>query len=118
MTVLEPELVERSLKNSSVTLSAMSGQRTVGMVRLVGDGALVFVIVDLLVVPQWRRQGIGGRLVEEAIARAKTFVPAGRSVVVSLFSAEGRESFYTRLGFTELPAKGLGAGMQFFSAAC
>ena len=114
MPELEPELVERAIESSLFVLSAVSGIRTVGMVRLVGDGAFVFVIVDLLVVPQWRRQGIGGKLVEEAVRRAKSFAPPGRSVVVSLFSVEGRESFYTRLGFIELPAVGLGAGMQHF----
>jgi GNAT superfamily N-acetyltransferase len=114
MPELEPELLERAVKSSLFTLSAVSGLRTVGMVRLVGDGAFVFVVVDLLVVPLWRRQGIGSRLVEEAILRARSSVPSGRSVVVSLFSVEGREAFYTRLGFTELPAVGLGAGMQYF----
>ncbi|MCL1806627.1 MAG: GNAT family N-acetyltransferase [Oscillospiraceae bacterium] len=114
MPELEPVLVERAIGSSLFTLSAFNGSRTVGMVRVVGDGAFVFLIYDLLVIPLWRRQGIGSRLVEEAILRAKAFVPSGRAVVVSLFSVEGRESFYTRLGFTELPATGLGAGMQHF----
>ncbi|MCL2002986.1 MAG: GNAT family N-acetyltransferase [Oscillospiraceae bacterium] len=113
MTELEPSLIERAVKSSLFTLTAFSGARAVGMVRVVGDGAFVFLIYDLLVVPLWRRRGIGSRLVETAIARSKTFVPQGRAVVVSLFSAEGRESFYARLGFTELPAPGLGAGMQY-----
>jgi GNAT superfamily N-acetyltransferase len=114
MPALEPELVKQAINNSLFNLTAVSGLRTVGMVRLVGDGAFVFVIVDLLVLPLWRRLGVGSKLVEEAILRAKSCVPPNRSVVVSLFSVEGRESFYTRLGFTELPATGLGAGMQYF----
>jgi GNAT superfamily N-acetyltransferase len=113
MPELEPELIARAVKSSLFTLSAVSGGRIVGMVRTVGDGAFVFLIYDLLVVPLWRRRGIGSRLVQEAIARSKAFVPEGRAVVVSLFSAEGREGFYAGLGFTELPAPGLGAGMQF-----
>ena len=112
MPQLEPELMKLAIDNSLFTLCAVSGQRTVGAVRMVGDGAFVFVIVDLIVVPLWRRQGIGSKLVEEAIRRARASVD--RSIAVSLFSVEGRESFYTRLGFTELPAAGLGAGMQFF----
>jgi GNAT superfamily N-acetyltransferase len=84
------------------------------MVRVVGDGAFVFLIYDLLVLPLWRRQGIGSLLVKEAISRAKKFVPEGRAVVISLFSVEGREGFYSGLGFTELPTTGLGAGMQYF----
>ena len=114
MAELEPHLVERALSSSLVNLTAVCGSRTVGMVRLVGDGAFVFVIVDLLVLPLWRRRGIGSLLVKEAIAKAGTFVPEGRSVVVSLFSVEGREGFYSRLGFTELPSAGFGAGMQFY----
>ncbi|MDR0325224.1 MAG: GNAT family N-acetyltransferase [Oscillospiraceae bacterium] len=114
MPELETALVGRAIESSLFTLSAVNGSRTVGMVRVVGDGAFVFLIYDLLVVPLWRRRGIGSRLVEEAVSRAKLFVPPGRAVVVSLFSAEGREGFYSRLGFTELPAAGLGAGMQCF----
>ena len=114
MPELEPALVERAIASSLFVLSANNGTRTVGMVRMVGDGAFVFLIYDLLVVPLWRRQGIGSLLVETAISRAKAFVPPGRALVVSLFSVEGREGFYSRLGFTELPAQGLGAGMQYF----
>lgn len=114
MPELEPELTERALASSLFTLSAEIGSRTVGMARVVGDGAFVFLLYDVLVVPLWRRQGIGSLLVETAVDKVKTFVPPGRAVVVSLFSVEGRESFYSRLGFTELPAQGLGAGMQYF----
>jgi GNAT superfamily N-acetyltransferase len=110
---LEPELIGRAVSSSLFNLSAVSGGRVVGMVRMVGDGAFVFLIYDLLVVPLWRRRGIGSLLVEESVLRAKKLVPEGRAVVVSLFSVEGREGFYSRLGFTELPAPGLGAGMQF-----
>ena len=114
MPELEPGLVKRAIMSSLFTLSAANGSRTVGMVRVVGDGAFVFLICDLLVVPLWRHRGIGSLLVDEAISRAKALVPPGRAVVISLFSVEGREGFYSRLGFTELPAAGLGAGMQFF----
>ena len=114
MPELEPALVERAIASSLFTLSAVSGPRTVGMVRMVGDGAFIFLICDLLVIPLWRRQGIGSFLVDRAITRAKDFVPPGRALVVSLFAVEGRESFYSRLGFTELPATGLGSGMQYF----
>ncbi|MDR0294001.1 MAG: GNAT family N-acetyltransferase [Oscillospiraceae bacterium] len=114
MPELEPELVKRAIASSLFTLSAVNGSRTVGMVRMVGDGAFVFLIYDLLVVPLWRRRGIGSLLVEKAVGRARAFVPPGRAVVVSLFSVDGREGFYARLGFTELPAPGMGAGMQYF----
>jgi predicted N-acetyltransferase YhbS len=112
MPELEPDLLERAINSSLFTLCAVSGTRVVGTVRVVGDGAFVFIIYDLLVVPLWRRRGIGSMLVKEAIGRSKSLVPPGRAVVVSLFSVEGREGFYSRIGFTELPAPGLGAGMQ------
>ncbi|MDR1691975.1 MAG: GNAT family N-acetyltransferase [Oscillospiraceae bacterium] len=114
MPELEPVLIERALENSLATFAAVCGARTVGMARLVGDGAFVFLLCDLLVVPLWRHQGIGSLLTETVVNRAKSCVPPGRAVVVSLFSAAGREGFYTRLGFAELPVTGLGAGMQMF----
>jgi len=109
---LRPELVERALRASLVTLSAMNGPRMVGKVRVVGDGAFAFIIYDLLVTPVWRRQGVGSLLVREALARVARYVPEGDWVTVGLFCAQGRESFYSRLGFRELDGNKLGTGMQ------
>ena len=109
---LKPELVERAIRASIVTVSAMNGPRAVGMARVVGDGAFAFVLYDLLVTPVWRRQGVGSLLVREALQRVARYFPDGDWVTVGLFCAQGRESFYSRLGFRELDGKELGTGMQ------
>lgn len=109
---LRPEMVERGLRASLISLSAMNGPRAVGMVRVVGDGAFAFVVYDLLVTPAWRRQGIGTLLVREALQRIASFHPPGDYVTVGLFCAQGRESFYSRLGFREMNGNELGTGMQ------
>ena len=112
MALLPLDQVERALKGSLFTLTAMSDGEPVGMVRMVGDGAFVFLIYDLLVIPEARGRGIGRLLVSAALSRAACCVKKGDWITVGLFSAEGREGFYERMGFSRLPSPRFGAGMQ------
>ncbi len=45
------------------------GRRLVGLVRVVGDGASIAYVQDLLVHPDWQRRGIGTRLLRDAMER-------------------------------------------------
>jgi GNAT superfamily N-acetyltransferase len=84
----------------------------IGMLRVIGDGAFVFQIYDLLVAPQYRGHGTGSALVQAAVARIKEFFPPNRWVTIQLQSQPGTESFYERMGFQILPYSSFGAYMQ------
>ena len=45
----------------------VGGRRLVGLVRVVGDGASIAYVQDLLVHPDWQRRGIGARLLRDAM---------------------------------------------------
>ena len=45
------------------------GRQLVGLVRVVGDGASIAYVQDLLVHPDWQRRGIGTRLLRDAMER-------------------------------------------------
>ena len=59
-----PEMLKNAYKNSLLTLGAYDGDRLVGVIRTVGDGFSVVFIQDILVLPEYQRQGIGTRLLK------------------------------------------------------
>ena len=65
----DPAMLQRAYANSLLTLAAFDGDRLVGIVRAVGDGASVVFVQDLLVLPQYQRKGIGTALLREVLAR-------------------------------------------------
>lgn len=117
MPPLDDRLLEKALKGTLFTITAVLGAKTIGMLRVTGDGAYVFLICDVLVLPEYRRKGLGSRLIELALDRIEAMLPAGMWVTVNLFSAPGKEDFYRRLGFHALPNQHFGAGMQIILKA-
>jgi uncharacterized glyoxalase superfamily protein PhnB/GNAT superfamily N-acetyltransferase len=69
--------------------------KTVGMLRIVGDGLLVFYVHDVAVMPSHQNQRIGTALVETALKWLRASAPRG--AFVGLFTL--KPSFYERLGF-------------------
>ena len=111
---LESGRLKKALAASLVRLSAEDGGETVGMVRVAGDGAYVFVIADLLVRPDRRGEGIGSALVNRAVDLISEMLPSGTWATVTLVAASGRESFYEGLGFHRLPKGEVGCAMQAY----
>jgi GNAT superfamily N-acetyltransferase len=76
-------------------VSAYQGTRLVGTGRIVGDGVLHALLVDVIVEPRDRHRGIGSAIVERLVAECRRH----RIVDVQLFCAHGMAPFYERLGF-------------------
>lgn len=112
LDLLESGMLKRALANSHFTLTANLGDRTVGMLRVVGDGSFVFVIVDVMVDPEFRNMGIASSLITYALSKIEKILPGGVLGTVSLFSIKGKETLYNRLGFKALPSGNMGPGMQ------
>ena len=92
---------EEALRNSVFGAVAVRGGRAVGMVHVVGDGALWNYIQDLIVQPECQRQGVGRRLMEAAMAElARRSAPKSN---VALISAPKAVQFYERFGFERCP---------------
>lgn len=58
------EAVEKGLPNSLFGVCIVCNGRTVGMGRVVGDGAINFEIVDIAVDPEHQRRGLGSQIME------------------------------------------------------
>ena len=81
------------------------------LTRLVGDGAVICYIQDLIVHPLVQGHGAGDMLMERLITRAESMTAEGTELMLDLMCAKGREAFYARHGFIARPTDALGPGM-------
>ncbi len=108
---LAPQQAQKALDNSLYVLSAYHDGQLVGMGRLVGDGAVICYIQDLIVIPNIQAHGIGSMIIERLIAYAASLGFPGTTMMLDLMCAKGRESFYQKHGFIARPTDQLGPGM-------
>lgn len=83
----------------AVALDPVSG-RTVGMGRVISDGVSDAYIQDLVVHPDFRKKGVGKKLLETLLSSCK----GADMTWISLIAEPGLEGFYLTLGFR--PMKG------------
>ena len=108
---LSRDQAKRELDNSLYTLVAYKDGKAVGMGRIVGDGAIICYVQDLIIRPEVQGEGIGGLILESL----KSFVIntgfEGTTMMFDLMCAKGREPFYKKHGFIARPTENLGPGM-------
>ena len=83
----------------------------VGMGRIVGDGAVVCYIQDLIVLPDMQGKKIGSLLIKRLIAFVNELREENTTLMLCLMCAKGREKFYEKHGFIARPNDMLGPGM-------
>ncbi|MDR1993304.1 MAG: GNAT family N-acetyltransferase [Nitrososphaerota archaeon] len=110
--VLSLRQMERALKNQAYLVVAKIDDETVGMVRLIFDGSYIAVLVDVIVLPQYQRQGIGRELMGKVLSYLKNSLVEGEQILVLLMAAKDKEGFYEKFGFIKRPDETYGAGMS------
>ena len=93
-----PQMLERAYENSFLKIAAFDGEQLIGMVRVVGDGASVVLIQDLLVRPEYQRKGIGSKLLRAVFERCK----AVYQLELMTDDTEKTISFYQSLGLKKV----------------
>ena len=91
-----PMMLENAYVNSLRILGAYEGEKLIGIIRVVGDGHSVVFIQDLLVYPEYQRQGVGTALLKQILLDYK-------HVYQKHLLTENTEKtiqFYKSLGFT------------------
>ena len=105
---------KKALRHSLYTIYAELDGRPVGMGRIVGDGAVICYIQDLIVAPQVQRQGVGRQLIEKLKSFVQEISEENTEMMLSLMCAKGRENFYEKCGFIARPTQNLGPGMIMY----
>lgn len=105
------EQVKAALQNTLVSFAAYEGERTVGMVRLLGDGGMSFYVKDFAVAPNYQGQGVGKALMSAVQEYILSHIREKWAVSLELISTQEAVNFYKRLGFEERPCDWDGPGM-------
>lgn len=91
-----PNMLKSAYSNSLKILGAYENEKLLGIIRVVGDGYSVVFIQDILVYPEYQRQGIGTTLIQQILTEYK-------HVYQKHLLTENTEKtiqFYKSLGFT------------------
>ena len=62
-----PKMLKDAYANSLRILGAYENEKLIGIIRVVGDGYSVVFIQDVLVYPEYQRQGIGTALLKQIL---------------------------------------------------
>lgn len=89
--------LENGFNNSLKILAAYKNDELVGIIRAVGDGYTVVFIQDILVLPEYQRQGIGSALLKAIV----DCYPNVRQIQLTTDCTEKTIAFYKSIGFIE-----------------
>jgi GNAT superfamily N-acetyltransferase len=99
------------LKNGLYSVVIYSGSTQVGIGRVIGDGGCFFEIVDVAVLPEHQKKGVGHLIMQTLMAYI--YANALPTAYVSLMADHGTPKFYERYGFeASLPPKKAGMALR------
>ena len=84
------------VRGSAIVLGAWDGDRLVGFVRAISDGAAHAYVADVSVLPEYRRQGIGKELLRRLLY-------SNDHLTFTLHADPKVQPFYAKCGFEPAP---------------
>lgn len=93
------EHAKRALDGGLINVSAKYGDQLIGMGRMVGDGAMYWYLQEIIVLPEYQKQGVGTKIVNHLVDYAVSHSTTGKFTTIGGVSAKGKEEFYRKLGF-------------------
>lgn len=102
---------QMALNNSLKIITVYNDGQPIGMGRIVGDGAVISYIQDLIIIPEYQGKHIGSMLIEKLIEYVNSITINNSRMMLCLMCAKGREIFYEKHGFIARPTDVLGPGM-------
>ncbi len=101
-------MLKKAFENSLLSLGAYDNDKLVGVIRIVGDGASVVLIQDILVFPEYQRRGIGTQLLREVMDRYSSVY----QMELMTDNTPKTVSFYQSVGFVKADDMGCCAFMR------
>ena len=92
---MEADLLDSQLKNA-FHLCAFDSEQLVGYAAVVSNGVTDAYIQDVMVHPNYQRQGVGTQLMERILTRLKA---EGLYMVSVIYGEEALKPFYEKFGF-------------------
>lgn len=90
-----PAALQQAMLNSLFVIAAIDKDKIVGLIRVVGDGISIIYIQDLLIAPQYQRQGVGSHLIELVLNQYQSV----RQKVLLTIDEPQTRFFYEKCGF-------------------
>ena len=107
---LEPDELYEALNQSWYCLSAYQDNILVGFGRMIYDGVVHALILDLIVRPEYQNKGIGKTILNKLVDKCRQH----RIRDIQLFSVKGKAEFYHKCGFRERPEGAPGMEIKLF----
>lgn len=111
--ILDDKEIKLSLKNSTFVVAAIENGETIGMARVVGDGATHGLLCDVIVTPEHQGKGIGKAIVKQIMKIAQQLANKHDQFMIELLPTTGNEAFYVKCGFKFAPEKMAGCYKWF-----
>ena len=109
--MLSKRQAQMALDNCLFNVVAYENGEAVGMGRIVGDGAVVCYVQDLVILPGVQGRGIGSLVLGRLVEYVESITENGTEMMLCLMCAKGREGFYKKHDFMPRPTANLGPGM-------
>lgn len=90
------DVLERAFAGSLCVLAAYDGDKLVGFIRAVGDGQTIVFVQDIIVLPEYQRQGIGTQLLQAILDKYQDVY----QLELLTDNTEKTKAFYHSLGLT------------------
>lgn len=97
-----PDMLRAGYEGSLAAWCAFEGDKLVGIARVVGDGATIVFVQDLIVAPSHQRTGIGTRLMQAVMNRFSDVY----QMELLTDDGSGACALYERLDFVRSDAMG------------
>ena len=108
------EQAQSGLEHSDFIIACRDNGKIVGCARVFWDKGYIAYLADVMVAPEYQRQGIGKKLVSACISFIDRQLKDGWRIKIVIVSAKGKEPFYEKFGFEMRPNVNDGAGMQMW----
>lgn len=104
------EAAARGLPNTLFGVVIRKGDRAVGMGRVVGDGGLCLLVVDIAVEPAHQGQGLGKAIMSALMEHVRRTSP--ESAHVTLIADGEAHRLYAQYGFEATAPASIGMALQ------
>ena len=92
----EPDQLEAAFGKSTFQRFAFDGTKLVGFGRTIDDGVYYATVVDMVIDPDYQRQGVGTQIMQSLQSALKGFL------ITTLTAVPQVQPFYARLGWRTL----------------